>query len=98
MSEPANMRQIASHLTPNTLRDIVIDLTGAINNPHLKGTEFAASQSVVLMRDFCVAYLDEQWPGWNQAENGKWIVDVPTPVVARIRQEAWQQMPLPPSE
>ena len=64
---PVNLGDVLKHLTPDTIRTIIVELTAAENNKWFHG-EFKPSKTTLLVRDFCAAYMDAKWPGWNDPE------------------------------
>lgn len=64
---PVNLGDVLKHLTPDTIRTIIIELTAAENNKWFHG-EFKPSETTLLVRDFCATYMDAKWPGWNDPE------------------------------
>ena len=72
---PVDLGDVLKHLTPDTIRSIIVELTAAENNKWFHG-QFKPTEATLLVRDFCVRYMDAQWSGWNDPE----VVKLPTRV------------------
>lgn len=70
---PVNLGDVLKHLEPDTIRSIIVELTAAENNKWFHG-EFKPTEATLLVRDFCVQYMDVKWVGWNDPE----VVKLPT--------------------
>jgi len=72
---PVNLGDVLKHLTPDTIRSIIVELTAAENDKWFHG-EFKPTGATLQVRDFCVQYMDAKWVGWNDPE----VVKLPTRV------------------